>query len=173
MKTWNIDQAHSEVGFKIKHMMVSTVRGQFTRFEGSITSPDDDFVKATISFTAETNSINTNNDMRDKHLVASDFFDAEKFPKISFVSTKIEKKGENDFMVLGDLDMHGVKKEISLEAKLDGITEAKDGRIMGFEITGSLSRKDFGLTWNAATETGGVVLSDEVRFDMNIECKEA
>jgi polyisoprenoid-binding protein YceI len=173
MNTWNIDNAHSEIGFKIKHLMISTVRGQFTKFEGKITSPDEDLTKAEISFTAETESINTGNEMRDKHLISPDFFNAAEFPTLSFKSKSITKKDANDFLVTGEFTMHGVIKEISFDAKFNGIsTDMNKNRVMGFEISGSLSRKEFGLTWNTPTEQGGVVVSDEVKLDINIECKE-
>jgi len=173
MNIWKIDSAHSEVGFKVKHLMVSTVRGQFKIFDGSIKSPDDDLTKAEISFTAETNSINTGNEMRDKHLMSADFFDSAQFPTLSFKSKNIVKKDDTDFLVEGVFTMHGVAKEISFDAKFNGISvNMNKNRVMGFDISGTLSRKEFGLTWNAPIETGGVTVSDEVKLDINIECTE-
>jgi polyisoprenoid-binding protein YceI len=173
MNTWKIDSAHSEVGFKVKHLMISTVRGQFTSFEGNIKSPDEDLTKAEISFTAETNSINTGNEMRDNHLMSADFFDSAQFPQISFKSKNITKKDDTDYLVTGEFTMHGVTKEISFDAKFNGISiDMNKNRVMGFEISGTLSRKEFGLTWNAPIETGGVTVSDEVKLDINIECTE-
>lgn len=173
MNTWTIDSAHSEIGFKVKHLMVSTVRGQFTSFEGTVKSPDDDLTKAEIDFTAQTSSINTNNEMRDKHLMSPDFFDSAQFPTISFKSKNITKKDAEDFVVTGDMTMHGITKELIFNAKFNGIsTDMNKNRVMGFEISGSLSRKEFGLVWNAPVEQGGVVVSDEVKLDTNIECKE-
>ncbi|MDR3519861.1 MAG: YceI family protein [Candidatus Pacebacteria bacterium] len=172
MHTWIIDTAHSEIGFKVKHLMVSTVRGQFTNFTGNIKSGDD-LTKAEITFSAEIASINTNNAMRDGHLQSPDFFDAAKFPTLSFNSTKINKTDNTDYVVTGELSMHGVTKEISFDAKSNGTsTNMQKEKVMGFEISGALSRKDFGLTWNAPIEQGGVVVSDEVKLDINIECKE-
>jgi len=173
MNTWIIDSAHSEISFKIKHLMVSTVRGQFKSFEGSVKLPDNDFTKAEVNFSAETASISTNNEMRDKHLTSPDFFNSVEFPTLSFKSKKISKKDTNDFTVTGDMTMHGETKEITFNAKYNGMTTGMDkSRVMVFEISGSLSRKDFGLTWNAPIEQGGVVVSDEVILDINIECKE-
>jgi polyisoprenoid-binding protein YceI len=173
MDTWIIDTAHSEIGFKVKHLMVSTVKGQFTSFAGSIKLADKDLTKAEITFSAETNSINTNNEMRDKHLASVDFFNSEVFPTLSFKSTKIIKKNESDYSVTGEMTMHGITKEITFDSKFNGSsTDMNKNKVMGFEISGTLSRKDFGLTWNAPIEQGGVVVSDEVKLDINIECKE-
>ena len=172
MITWNIDQAHSEIGFRVKHLMISTVRGNFTRFEGSMVLPDEDFTKASVTFTAETASINTNNAMRDKHLQSPDFFDSVKFPNLSFKSSKIVKKNDTDFLVTGEFNMHGVTKKIVLNAIFNGTTvDMNKNKVMSFEISGSLSRKDFGLTWNAPIETGGVTVSDEVKLDISAELK--
>ncbi|MEI7765639.1 MAG: YceI family protein [bacterium] len=173
MKTWNIDSAHSEVAFKIKHLMVSNVRGKFNSFAGSIEIPDEDLTKAVISFSAETASIDTGNGMRDGHLQSADFFNAAEFPTLTFKSKSIEKKGDDEFLVTGDFTMHGVTKEIVLPTTFNGMTSGMDGaKVMSFEILGSLSRNDFGLTWNAPIEQGGVVVSDEVKFDINAEFKE-
>lgn len=173
MKTWNIDGAHSEIAFKVKHLMVSNVRGQFTSFNGSIEIPDEDFAKAVVNFSAETSSINTNNTMRDRHLQSPDFFNSEKFPTLSFKSTSITNTKENNYIVKGELTLHGVTKEITLEATFNGTATGIDGaKVMSFEILGSLSREDFDLTWNAPIEQGGVVVSDEVKLEINAEFKE-
>jgi polyisoprenoid-binding protein YceI len=173
MNTWIIDTAHSEIGFKVKHLMVSTVRGQFNSFEGSIKSEGEDLTKAEIVFSAKIESINTNNEMRDKHLASPDFFNSATFPTLSFKSTKIIKKDENHFSVTGELTMHGITKEITFDSEFNGLsTDMNKNKVMGFEISGVLSRKDFGLIWNAPIEQGGVVVSDEVKLDINIECKE-
>ena len=174
MNTWNIDTAHSEIGFKIKHLMISTVRGKFNKFSGDIKTPDEDLTKAKISFTAQAASIDTGNEMRDKHLASADFFNATEFPTLSFQSENITKKDTNDFLVTGEFTMHGITKEISFDAKFNGIsTDMQKNKLMAFEISGTLSRKEFGLTWNAPTEQGGVVVSDEVKLDINVECTEA
>jgi len=173
MQTWKIDSVHSEIGFKVKHLMVTTVKGKFSKFEGEVKTPSEDLTKAEISFSADVDSINTNNDMRDGHLKSPDFFDAAKFPTLSFKSTSISKKTENDFLVTGDLTMHGVTKAVVFDAIFNGYSvNMNKNKVMGFEISGALSRKDFGLTWNAPIETGGVTVSDEVKMDINVECEE-
>lgn len=172
MKTWTIDPSHSEIAFKVKHLMISTVRGNFTTFEGSMKASDDTFNDAEISFSADVASINTKDAGRDGHLQGEDFFNAAEFPKVTFTSTKVTRSGD-DLTIDGDLTMRGITKPISLKANVGGIGNGMDGkRVAGFEITGSVNRQDFGLTWNAALETGGVVVSDEVKFDIHIEAKE-
>lgn len=173
MNKWIIDPAHTEIGFRVKHLMISTVRGKFTKFKGEILMPEDDFAKAEIAFSAETASVDTGNEMRDNHLRSPDFFDSAKFPELSFKSKSVEKKGENEYSVSGDFTMHGVTKEISLKASLEGAAKNKDGiRVMSFEVSGSLSRKEYGLVWNAPVEGGGVTVSDEVKLDIVTELKE-
>ncbi len=174
MSTWNLDKAHSEIGFKVKHLMISTVKGQFTSFEGSMDLPDvDDIEKAKISFTADTASISTGNEMRDNHLRSADFFNSSEFSTISFSSKNITKEEGSTFKVVGDFNMHGITKEITLDVIFNGITTGLDGiKVTSFEIAGSLSRKDYGLLWNAPIEQGGVAVSDEVKLDINAEFKE-
>ena len=174
MKTWNIDNAHSEISFKVKHLMVSNVRGKFNNFEGKIELPEEDLTKGVVSFSAETKSIDTGNSMRDGHLQSPDFFNSAEFPTLTFVSTSITNKSGNNFIVVGTLTMHGVSKEVTLATTYNGKVAGMDGlEVMSFEITGALSRKDFDLTWNAPIEQGGVVVSDEVKLDINAEFKEA
>ena len=173
MKKWIIDNAHSEIGFKVKHLMVSNVRGKFNSFEGSIEMSDENFANAVISFSANTASINTGNDMRDGHLQSPDFFNSVEFPTLTFTSKSITNKNGNDFEVAGALTMHGITKEITLDTTYNGIAVGMDSlKVMSFEIKGSLSRKDFGLTWNAPIEQGGVVVSDEVKLEIDAEFKE-
>jgi len=173
MSTWNIDKAHSEIGFKVKHLMISTVKGQFTSFEGSLDLPDNNLEKAVVSFSADATSINTGNEMRDNHLRSADFFNSDLFPVISFKSKDIKKKEGNTFKVVGDFTMHGITKEITLDVVFNGVTTGMDGiKVTSFEISGSLNRKDYGLLWNAPIEQGGVVVSDEVKLDINAEFKE-
>jgi polyisoprenoid-binding protein YceI len=174
MIKWNIDNAHSEIGFKVKHLVISTVRGKFTAFEGSITGEDEDLTKSNITFSADTESINTNNEMRDNHLRSAEFFDTAKFPKLSFKSKSISKKNDTEFTVIGDLTMRGVTKEITLNAVFNGATiDHYGGHVKSFDIIGNLSREAFGLTWNATLETGGFAVSDEVKLDIIAEFKEA
>jgi len=173
MTTWNIDNAHSEIGFKVKHLVISNVRGKFNSFDGKIEIPDEDFTKAIINFYAETKSIDTGNTMRDGHLQSSDFFNSAEFPTLAFVSKNITKKSDTDFLVVGELTIHGTTKEIILNTANNGIVTGMDGvKVMSFEITGTLNRKDFGLVWNAPIEQGGVVVSDEVKLDIIAEFKE-
>ena len=174
MKTWTIDTAHSEIAFKVKHLMISTVRGTFRNFEGTIATADDTFENAQITFSADVGSIDTKNEHRDAHLQAADLFDAGQFPKISFVSTSVTKTSEG-FDVAGDFTMKGVTKQVHLKAAFNGIAKGPmDGiRVAAFDVTGSLNRQDFGVSWNAALEAGGVAVSDTVLLEATIEAKEA
>jgi len=170
MATYKIDPAHSEINFKIKHLMITNVTGSFTKFEGGMESDKDDFTDAKIHFEAETASITTHNEQRDGHLRSAEFFDAEKFPKVTFDSTSFEKKGEDDYTLTGNLTMHGVTKFVTLDAELGGVTTDPWGQSkVGFEIVGKINRKEFGLEWNATLETGGVMLGDEVKLQINVQ----
>jgi polyisoprenoid-binding protein YceI len=173
MANWKIDPAHTEIAFKVKHLMISNVRGYFKEFDGTIIMPDDNFANASISFTAQTSSVYTSNTMRDEHLRSADFFDSEKFSTLSFVSKSITNKQGNEFSVVGDLTMRGVTKEITLDTVLNGsVVDAYGNNVISFDISGSLNRTDFGLVWNTAIETGGVVVSEEVKLEINAEFKE-
>lgn len=173
MSTWNLDQTHSVIGFKVKHLMVSTVSGRFTNFNGTIESADDSFENASVHFTAQVASITTDNEMRDGHLHGGDFFDVAQFPTLSFASTAFTKTAAG-FTVTGDFTMRGVTKPITLTVTSDGIGTGMDGkRIAGFDITGTINRQDFSVHWNATLETGGIVVSDEVKLDIHVEAKEA
>ncbi len=172
MSPWKLDTVHSSIGFKVKHLMVSTVRGEFKDFDGTVVTPDDNFENAKVDFTASVSSLTTGNDMRDGHLKSADFFDAENSPILSFVSKKITKKDEGYEMV-GDLTMRGVTKEISLSVTSDGIgTDMEGKRVVGFDIEGSVNRMEYGLSWNKTLETGGVVVSEKVVLDIHVEAKE-
>lgn len=173
MSTWNLDHAHSVIGFKVKHLMVSTVSGFFGDFTGSIESADDSFENAQVRFEAQVASINTRNDMRDGHLRTSDFFDTEHFPTLSFVSHSFKKEGDH-FVVTGDFTMRGITKSLTFTATTDGLAKnINSARVVGFDITGSLNRQDFGVSWNNIIEAGGVTVSDEVKFDIHVEAIEA
>ena len=172
MITWSIDQAHSSIGFKIKHLVVSTVKGNFSTYSAHI-AMDGGFETAKINFSADASSISTNNTMRDDHLKSADFFDVASFPLISFVSKQIIKNSDTEFTVLGDLTMHGVVQEISLDTVYNGtVLDMQGAQVMSFDITGSFSRSSFGLTWNAALETGGFAVSDIVTLEMIAEFKQ-
>ncbi|MGY6520154.1 MAG: YceI family protein [Mongoliitalea sp.] len=162
---WAIDPTHSEVSFKVKHLVISTVTGYFKSFEGSAeTTSDSDFNGATVSFSADINSIDTNQSDRDNHLKSADFFDAENFPKLSFTGTVDGDK------LVGELTMRGTTKQVSMDVEFGGIAGDPYGNTKaGFEIEGKVSRKEFGLTWNAVTEAGNVVVSDQVRIILSIQ----
>lgn len=162
---WKVDNTHSEVAFKVKHMMISTVTGHFDEFEASAKTDGDDFNGATVEFSAKTASVNTKNNDRDTHLRSDDFFNAEKFPEIKFVS-----KSFNGEELVGDLTIRDVTKEVTLEAELIGIAEDPYGQTKaGFEIRGEVNRKDFNLTWNAVTEAGSIVVSDKVKLVVDVQ----
>lgn len=171
MAQWKIDPAHSEVSFKVKHLVVSTVTGRFGTFDALIESERDDFSDARITFSADVASIRTNNDQRDGHLKSPDFFDAAQYPRMIFTSTSVEKVSDYELIVKGDLTLRGTTKEVTLNVIYNGtVAGLGDGtQVAGFEITGRLNRFDFGLQWNALTETGGVVVSNEVRFEIHAE----
>ena len=167
---WILDPTHSEVQFKIKHLMITNVTGNFNSFEAEATANDDDFTKATFSFKANVSSISTNNEARDGHLKSADFFDAEKFPEIKFTATNNANLSSDSTELSGDLTMKGVTKNITLSVAFGGVTKDPYGNTKaGFSISGKINRKDFGLNWNAALETGGVMVSDEVRINCEIQ----
>jgi polyisoprenoid-binding protein YceI len=169
--TWTIDPEHSNVGFKIKHLMVSNVKGSFDKFTGTVDLNDKDITKSSVEVSIDTASINTNVQKRDAHLRSADFFDVAKYPAMTFKSKKVAKAGKDKLKVTGDLTLHGVTKEVVLN--VDGPTkESKDpyGNIRkGASATTTINRKDFGLTWNKALETGGVVVGEEVNITIEIE----
>lgn len=170
MATWTIDNAHSEIGFKVKHLVISTVSGKFTSFEGKLVGDPTDFTKAKISFSADIDSITTGNEQRDGHLKSADFFDAANHPKLTFVSSSIINKDENEFKVTGDLLIRGVTKPVTLNVEFGGTVVNPYGQnVAGFEVTGKINRKEFGLNWSALTEAGGLVVSDEVKLVINAE----
>lgn len=168
--SWVIDPTHSEVQFKVKHLVISTVTGSFKSFEGSLQTEGDSFDGASIQFTADVNSIDTNMEQRDGHLKSADFFDAENFPTLSFVSTSFVQKGNEDFTLTGDLTLRGVTKSVTLAVSYGGqMVDFYGNTKAGFELNGKINRKDFGLNWGAVTEAGGVVVSDEVKLHFNIQ----
>lgn len=167
---WNLDASHSEVQFKVKHMVISTVTGNFDNFGATVESNDDNFSDAKFSFTAQTASINTKNADRDNHLKSDDFFAADKFPELKFESTS----GINNDKIEGTLEIRGVKKTISLDADFGGVINDPFGFVRaGFEFSGELNRKDFGLEWSQVTEAGGLVVSDKVKLIVNLEFTKA
>ncbi|WP_033564573.1 YceI family protein [Sphingobacterium sp. SYP-B4668] len=168
--TWNLDKAHSELEFKVKHMMISNVRGLFENFDVSIDGGDNGFENATVLASIETSSINTKNGQRDEHLKSADFFDAATYPEIKFVSTSITKKSEGEYDVIGDLTIKDTTKSIALNVEYGGdAVDPWGNKKAGFTFSGKINRSDFGLTWNAALETGGVMVSEEVKLSGDIQ----
>lgn len=170
MATWTIDTMHSEIGFKVKHLVISTVSGKFTKFEGSIEAEGDDFNNAKVTFSADIDGIDTGVADRDGHLKSPDFFDAANHPKLTFESTSFTNKGGSDYELQGNITIRGVAKPITLKVEHGGTGPNAYGQtVAGFELQGKINRKDFGLNWSAVTEAGGIVVSDEVKLFMNIE----
>jgi polyisoprenoid-binding protein YceI len=169
--TWKIDPTHSEVQFKVKHLMITTVTGYFKSFDVSVTTEGDDFSKASsIAFTADVNSISTNNEQRDGHLMSADFFDAATYSQITFEGQKFEKTGDDTASLHGQLTVRGVTKPVTVAVELGGIVVDPYGQTKaGFTVTGKISRKEFGLTWSAVTEAGSVVVSDEIKLQAEIQ----
>ncbi len=167
---WVIDPTHSEVGFKVKHMMFTNVSGNFGTYEADITTEDDDFTKSNISFSADIASINTNNADRDGHLKSADFFDADNFPKLTFISTSFTKIDDENYEIAGDLSLHGVTKSVKLPAEFSGLMKDPWGNTKaGLNISGKINRKDWGLNWNSALETGGVLVSEDVKLNIELQ----
>lgn len=173
MTQWTIDPAHSEVKFKVKHLVISTVTGRFTSVRGTVNAGKPDFSDARVQFEADVNSIDTSNEQRDGHLKSADFFDAANYPTLSFVSASMSPKGGNTYEMIGDMTIRGTKRRITLDVVYNGTVKGFDGDVAAFEITGKLNRQEFGLRWNAMTETGGVVVGDEVKLDIAVELKTA
>ncbi|MDZ4667627.1 MAG: YceI family protein [bacterium] len=171
MKTqWTIDPMHSEIEFKVKHLMISTVTGKFKSFTASAKTDGDDFDGASIQFSADVNSLDTGNEQRDGHLQSDDFFNAESFPKLIFASTSMSKNTHGGFDLLGDLTIRDITKSVKLAVDFNGtMTDPYGNHKAGFELTGSINRKDFNLKWSATTEAGGIVVSDEVKLICNIQ----
>jgi polyisoprenoid-binding protein YceI len=167
---WVIDPAHSEIQFKVKHLVISNVTGGFDKFDAIVYAAGDDFTDAQVEFKADVASINTNQTDRDNHLKSPDFFDAVNHPELTFVSKSLRKKGKNGFLLSGDLTIRGTTKQVELEGEFGGIVKDPYGNTKaGFELNGKINRKEFGLHWNAITEAGGMVVADEIKLMMNIE----
>ena len=167
---WNIDTTHSEITFKVKHLVISTVTGKFTDFDASLETDSEEFEDANIRFEATINSIETGNEDRDNHLKSDDFFNASEHPKMIFESTQFKKTGEDDYRLLGNLTIRGNTQPVELKAEYGGTVQDPYGNIKaGFDVTGKINRKDFGLKWNAVTEAGNVVVSDEVKLSLNVQ----
>jgi len=167
---WLIDPAHSEVQFKVKHLMITTVTGHFRKFDLEVETEDDDFTKvSSLVFTADVNSVDTNNEQRDGHVKSPDFFAAEEFPQLKFAGNKVEKKG-NDYILTGDLTIRDITKPISVNVEFGGIVTDPYGQTKaGFTVKGKINRKDYNLMWDAVTDAGQVVASNEVRIHCEIQ----
>jgi len=170
--TWNVDPSHSKVGFAVKHLGIATVRGEFSKFEGKLEVAEDGTVTA--SGTVETASVNTNEDARDEHLRSADFFDAEANPQITFTSTEIKAVDDETFEITGDLNIHGVTNSVTLKAEVSDTEQDPWGNTrVGLEVTGSLSRGDYGMKFNQALGSGNVMVSDKVKLALDISAVKA
>jgi polyisoprenoid-binding protein YceI len=167
---WALDATHSEIQFKVKHLMISKVTGQFQKFDATVETEGDDLGTAKVSFTADVNSISTNNEQRDGHLKNSDFFDAENHPQITFVSSKLEKLDDEQYKLYGTLTMRGTSKDIVLDVEFGGMIQDPWGNTrVGFTVTGKINRKDYGVSFSMVSETGSVLLGEEVSIHAQVE----
>lgn len=168
---WSVDKAHSSVGFAVKHLMIATVRGSFSDYEATITFDENDPANLSFQGTIQAGSINTNNGDRDNHLRSADFFDVANYPTLTFASKKTEKVADGKYRVTGDLTIRGTTKEVVLDVEgLTPVIKGMQGDVRtGATVTTTINRKDFGVTWNKVLETGGVVVSDEVKITIEAE----
>jgi polyisoprenoid-binding protein YceI len=173
--TWKFDTTHTEIQFKARHLMITNVTGNFDSYDGTVETTGDDFATAKVSFTVDAASINTNNEQRDAHLKSDDFFSVEKFPSLTFTSTKLEKSGSDDHYILhGDFTIRDVTKPVTLDVDFGGVVTDPWGNVKaGLEVSGKINRKDFGLNWNAVMEAGGVVVSEEIKILCQVELLKA
>ena len=169
MATYKIDVAHSDILFKVKHLMINTVTGQFNSFDASMESEKDDFSDAKINFTADVNSINTRNEQRDGHLKSNDFFNAETFPQLVFQNGTLEKSGDT-YVLKGDLTIRDITQPLTMKVDYMGTMVDPWGQTkIGFEAEAIIKRKSFGLSWDTITEAGGIVVSDDVKIQLNVQ----
>jgi polyisoprenoid-binding protein YceI len=167
---WNVDKSHSALEFTVKHMMISKVRGSFSDFEATIEANPSDLTDAKIEFSVDVNSINTRNEDRDNHLRSNDFFDIANNPKMTFVANDIKRKSDDEYAVTGDFTLRGVTKPVTFDVTVEGVGKDPWGNeVAGFSGSTKLNRKDFGLVWNAALETGGVLVGEEVKINIELE----
>lgn len=168
--SWNVDKMHSEVGFKVKHMMITNVSGSFGEFDVNATTQGEDFSTANIGFSVDINSINTGVADRDGHLKSDDFFNAEAYPQMTFKSTGITKKDDENFTISGDLTIRDITKKVDFDAKFGGIAVDPYGQTKaGLTVTGKVKRSEFGLKWSAITEAGSIVVSDDIKLHGEIQ----
>ncbi len=167
---WQIDSAHSEIDFTVRHMMISNVRGQFEKFTGTVDFNEDDPTKSTVDVQIEAASINTKEPPRDNHLRSADFFDAEHYPYLSFKSKRVIKTGDNTGRIVGDLTIRDITREVTLDVEYSGQAQSPWGTTSaGFSATTTINRKDWDLNWNKALETGGVLVGDQIKIAIEIE----
>lgn len=167
---WAIDPTHSEIGFKVKHMMFTNVSGSFQQFDATVETEGDDFENAKIEFSADVASVTTANADRDNHLKSGDFFDAEQFPKMTFTATSFTKESESEYELKGDLTLRGVTKPVKLDVEFGGTAKDPWGNLKaGLSATGKINRKDWGLNWNSALEAGGVLVGEEVKLVIELQ----
>lgn len=170
MARWTIDSAHSDVQFKVKHLMINTVTGEFTSYRLDMETTADDFTDTKLVFEADVASIFTKNEMRDNHLKSDDFFNAEKFPTLRFESTKFERVSDSEYKLHGNMTIRDITKPVTLDVEYGGqMADFYGNTKAGFELSGSVNRKDFGLLWNGVTEAGGIVVSDVVKLHVNAQ----
>lgn len=168
--TWKVDKAHTKVGFSVSHLVITDVEGYFKDYDAQITASGDDFTKANINFTVNTNSIFTDNNDRDNHLRSDDFFNSEKYPQMTFKGKSIKKLGSDKYKLVGDFTIRDVTKQITLDVKYNGIIKDPWGNTKaGFKVTGQINRFDFNLKWNKAIETGSLVVGKEVKLIIDLE----
>ena len=167
---WNVDPVHSSVKFSVTHLVISEVEGTFKVYAGSISSTNTDFTDATIDFSVDVNSVNTDNDYRDKHLKSDDFFNAEKFPKITFKSISFKKVSGNNYALIGDITIRDITKRVTFDVVYNGQVKDPYGNIKaGFKASTVINRLDFNLKWNNLTEAGGAVVGKDVSLKLNLE----
>lgn len=169
-KTWKLDNLHSNVKFIVTHLVISEVEGYFKTFEGTISNTKDDFSDASINFTVDVASINTDNSSRDNHLKSDDFFNAEAYPKMTFKSTSFKKKSGNQYTLIGDLTIRNVTKKVTFDVTYGGTAGDGYGNTKaGFKATGKINRLEYGLKWNTITEAGGAVVGKDVKIQLNLQ----
>lgn len=168
--SFNIDDIHTHIGFSVKHMMVSTVRGQFKRYRGTVELDPADFTRSRFEGEVDVTSIDTGNAQRDEHLRASDFFDAANHPKITFTSSRIESKGDNEYVVHGDFTIRGVTQPVAFDVEFHGTSKNPWGKtVAGLSARATINRKDFGVSYNAVLEAGGVAIGEKVKLEIDAE----
>lgn len=171
---WVVDGAHTSVAFTVKHMMFSKVKGSFSDVEGTLTGSPENFTEANIDFSIDVASINTNNDDRDNHLRSDDFFGVEEFPKMTFNSTSITQKDDDEYEITGDMTIKGVTKPVTFKAEYEGTGKNPWGvDVVAYEVKGKIKREDFGLTWNQVLEAGGVLVGSEIKISLDVQLNPA